>query len=166
MADTQIKINNHDISGLHRRFDRFIYEMVKSVSNSTSMMNEFDQNRLVSYLNAIRGYVAWIVSQPQLDLPETSPRFYTLDPSPTWDLVENEAIVDVIRMLEIARDEVINSQSARMSAGLNKFDESRLIAVISKVEAFIQNYIKVITPLDLPESSPMRVAATAGKVGV
>ena len=129
-------------------------------------MNAFDQVRLASYIGAIKAYVAWIVSQPQLDLPETSPRVYALDENPSYELVENEAVVDVVRMLELVRDEVVNSQSARQSSGLIGFDEKRLLAVINKVEAFLNTYIKEVTPLDLPESSPMRSAATGGKTGI
>lgn len=157
---------NHDVAGLHRRINRFIIEMIKSVSNSTSMMNEYDQKRLISYLSAIRAFVGWVVAQPQLDLPETSPRLFTLDPNPAWDLMENESVVDVIRMLEIARDEITHSQSSRASSGINKFDEARVLAVVAKIEEFLKNYIQTITPLDLPESSPMRPMTGPGRVGV
>jgi hypothetical protein len=157
---------NHDVAGLQRRINRFIYEMIKSVSNAGSLMNEYDKNRLSTYLTAIRAYVGWVVSQPQLDLPETSPRAITLDPNPTWELMENEAIIDVIRMLEIARDELVNSQASRASSGLNKFDEARILALVTKVEDFLTKYINVITPLDLPESTPMRAMTGAGQTGV
>lgn len=163
---TDILTYNHDVAGLQRRINRFIFEMIKSVSNSGSLMNDFDQNRLASYLAAIKGYVSFIVSQPQLDLPETSPRIIKLDPNPVWDLLENEAIIDVIRLLEIARDEVVNSQSSRNSSGLNKFDEARILSVVTKIEIFLNDYIKVVTPLDLPESSPMRVVTGPGLGGV
>lgn len=166
MAGEKVTVYNHDVAGLQRRINRFIVEMLKSVSNSGSMMNEFDQTRLSSYIGAIKAYVAWIVSQPQLDLPETSPRAYSLDENPTYDLVENESVVDVVRMLELVRDEVVHSQSARQSSGLIKFDEVRLLAVVNKVEAFLKTYIAEVTPLDLPESSPMRAAATGGKTGI
>lgn len=166
MAGEKVTVYNHDVAGLQRRINRFIVEMLKSVSNSGSLVNEFDQTRLSSYIGAIKAYTAWIVSQPHLDLPETSPRQYVLDENPTYDLVENESVVDVVRMLELVRDEVVNSQSARQSSGLIKFDEVRLLAVVNKVEAFLNTYIAQITPLDLPESSPMRAAATPGKSGV
>jgi site-specific recombinase XerC len=166
LGNEGLKVFNHDVAGLQRRINRFIYEMIKSVSNAGSLMNEFDQTRLATYLVAIRAYIGWVVSQPQLDLPETSPREYVLDPNPTYDMVENESIVDVVRMLELTRDEVVNSQSARNSSGLNKFDTARMLAVVDKVEAFLKNYIQTITPLDLPESSPMRAQSGPGRTGV
>lgn len=166
MAGEKEVVYNHDVAGIHRRLNRFIIEMIKSVSNAGSLMNEFDQTRLASYLSAIKAYVSWVVSQPNLDLPETSPRAYPLDANPVYDLVENESVVDVVRMLELVRDEVVNSQSARNAAGLTKFDEARLLAIVTKVENFLATYIAAVTPLDLPESSPMRVASTAGKTGI
>ena len=95
-------------------------------------------------------------AQPQLDLPETAPRSYQLDADPTVPLIENEAIRDTIVMLEVARDELINSQSARMPVGLLSFDSRRVSAVVDKVEAFLNSYIREVQPLDLPESSPSR----------
>lgn len=159
-------VYNHDVAGLHRRINRFIVECAKGVSNSVSQFTDYDQERLLSYLGAIRAYVNWVVSQPLLDLPETSPREYPLDGNPVWDVVENEAVVDVLRMLELVRDEIVNGQSARLSSSLVKFDVSRINAIVDKIEAFIRDYVATITPLDLPESSPMRAIATTGKTGV
>lgn len=165
-TDAGAIVYNHDVSGIQRRINRFIVEMIKSVSNASSLMNEYDQTRLGSYLAAIRAYVAWVTAQPQLDLPETSPRPIVLDANPTWDMIENESLVDVVRMLEIARDEIVNSQSARNASGLVKYDQARLLAIVEKVENMLTSYISKMEPLDLPESSPMRIASTAGKTGV
>lgn len=165
MATEKI-VYNPDVAGLHRRINRFIVEMSKSASNQMSLMSEFDQNRLASYLNAIRAYVGWVVSQPHLDLPESSPKEYPLDAEPVWNLVENEAIVDILRMLELAKEEMIFGQSARMSSGLISFDVTRLTAIVNKIEKFLFDYVKIITPLDLPESSPSRVISGPGNSGV
>jgi hypothetical protein len=99
-------------------------------------------------------------------LPETSPRAYTLEADPVVPLVENEALVDIIRMMELARDETTNGQSARMAAGLIKFDVSRIAAVIDKIDAFLSTYVAIVTPLDLPESSPARPVTSPGRTGV
>ena len=162
----QLVTYNHDVAGLHRRINRFIIEMVKSVSNSGSMVNDWDQQRLETYLGAVRSYVDWITSQPYLDLPETSPRLIALDANPVFEPLENESVTDVVRLMEIARDEIVDSQSARQSSGLISFDERRVLGVISKIEAFVQNYIKVVTPLDLPESTPMRSISGKGNTGI
>lgn len=166
MATNQYMVYNPDVAGLQRRINRFIIEMSKAASNQFSMMNDFDQTRLQTYLNAIRAYVAWVTSQPQLDLPETSPKTYVLDADPTYELVENESIIDILRMLEIARTEIVNGQSARMPSGFISFDVTRVLSVVDKIENFLNDYVKVITPLDLPESSPSRASSGPGNTGV
>jgi hypothetical protein len=159
-------VYNQDIRGLASRINRFIVEMMSAASANLAAVNEFDQARLQKYIDAIRTYQSWVLAQPQMDLPETSPRQYPLDPDPTIPTVENEAIRDVIVMLELARDELINSQSARHPTGMLGFDANRLGRVIDKVEAFLTTYIAVVQPLDLPESSPAQDMGPAGKSGV
>lgn len=159
-------VYNHDICGLHRRMNRFIEELVKSVSSSTSQVNSFDISRLQSYLGALRAYRDWVVAQPQLDLPESHPKQHELLADPEVPQLENESIGDVIRMMELAREELVNSQSARDPAGLNQFDLSRLTAVIDKIDAFLTSYVNVATPLDLPESSPQAALSGPGRKGV
>jgi len=159
-------VNNHDIAGLHARINRFIEELMKSVSSGTSQVNAFDQTRLGTYLDAVDTYHAWVVGQPHLDLPETHPRPIELEPDPEIVDVENENVNDTVRMLAIARDELTNSQSARDGSNLNKFDSSRLTAVIAKVRAFLTTYITAATPLDLPESSPQADQSGPGRKGI
>lgn len=159
-------VYNHDIVGIYNRVNRFVEELVKSVSSGVSQMNAFDQARLLSYLKNISTYLAWVTAQPQLDLPETHPRLYALPEAPEPVTVENEEVDDVVRMLLVARDEIINSQSARQGSGLIPFDASRFLAVVKKCEAFMADYVATVTPLDLPESSPTDPMSGGGKVGV
>jgi hypothetical protein len=119
-----------------------------------------------SYTNAIRSYVAWVVSVPLLDLPETGPRPVTLPTPPVIPAMENESMYDVAVLMELARDELTNSQSSRMSSNLMDFDRKRLIAVVDKIDNFISSYIATVTPLDLPESSPMTEVTGSGLGGV
>ena len=159
-------VYNQDVRGLASRINRFITELMLSSSANLANVSEFDAGRLESYIKAIRTYHDWVIGQPALDLPETAPRLYELDANPVVPLVENEAIRDTIVMLEVARDEVINSQSARMPVGLLSFDSDRISRVVDKVEAFLNAYIREVQPLDLPESSPQRAMAPTGKLGV
>jgi hypothetical protein len=159
-------VYNHDIAGLYRRLNRFINELVKSESAASSQVNTFDQARLQSYLDAIRTYQSWVVGQPALDLPETHPTEYQLEDAPVVPAMENESVWDVINLLVLTREELVNGQSARMASNLNEFDNTRLTAVIDKAQAFLTSYIQPTTPLDLPESSPMRELTGPGKTGV
>lgn len=159
-------IYNHDVAGLYDRCNRFLQEMHKSVSSSTSDMNLFDQNRLLSYLNAIRAYHAWVMGQPLLDLPETHPRQIALASPPELAEPESEIVQDIVRMITLGRDELVNSQSARDPASLNVFDSTRLTAIVDKIEAYITSYVQAVTPLDLPESSPLHQMTGPGRKGV
>lgn len=167
MADVNF-VYNHDVAGVYRRINRFIEEVAHSVSSSGSQMNDYDQTRLATYLDAIDSYLGWVRAQPQLDLPETHPRQYNLAAAPVVNDadVENESAIDVIRMLELARDELINGQSARLGSGLIRFDDARVTAVVEKARRFLEGYIATVTPLDLPESSPMRTMTVSGRGGV
>ena len=163
---SDLGVYNHDIVGLYNRMNRFLVELQKSQSSSLSKMVSFDQYRLVSYLDALDTYHAWVVGQPQLDLPETTPRFYSLEAGPEIVDTESEEVNDAVRLLVLARDELINSQSARQGSGMVSFDSVRLTAVIEKTRQFLVTYIQVATPLDQPESSPMKPVTGPGLGGV
>jgi len=165
MATTAI-VYNHDVQGLHRRINRFIVEAINAASNGVSMVSDADQSRMSTYLVAIKTYVAWVVSQPVLDLPETHPREYVLEENPAVPVIENESLLDLIHLFTLARDEMVNGQSGRMASGLIRFDNDRILAIIAKAESFLSDYVAIVTPLDLPESSPMHVLAGQGKKGV
>lgn len=159
-------VTNHDIVGLYNRMNRFLEEAYKSVSSAASEYNEFDMARSKSYLDAIDTYHDWVVAQPQLDLPETAPKEYALISPATIARVENESINDFIRIFEISRDELVNSQSARVAAGLLPFDSTRLRAITSKARLFLTTYVEPIAPLDMPESSPQAPSSGAGRGGI
>lgn len=157
---------NHDIVGLYNRINRFIKEAMKNASSNNSAVNGFDLNRLKSYLSAIRFYHDHVQAAPELDLPETTPRLYTLREAPVVPDMENESIADICRLLELGRDELINSQSARQGAKLISFDSDRLLQVVTKTEKFLSEYVEKATPLDLPESSPRAPVTGDGNVGI
>ncbi len=159
-------VYNHDIAGVCRRINHFIVELQFSVSGGVSEMNMFDQERLQTYLTALRTLRSWIVGQPQLDLPKTHPREIETGPNPVTDDIENESVRDVIYMMELCRDELVSSPSSRMPAGFNVFDDTRAMAMIDKIQNFLDDYIKVITPLDFPESTPVQPLTGPGATGV
>jgi hypothetical protein len=149
-------IFNHDLVGIWNRMNRFIRELQQATSANSSQMNTFDQVRLDSYLKGILAYVAWVASQPQLDLPKTSPRSYLLEAPVNPAPVENEEVNDLFHMFETARDELISSESARLPSGFVVFDQTRFVAVINKAQAFLGNYIATFTPMDMPEAGGMK----------
>ena len=164
-SGTEHQVLNHDVVGLHERINRFIIELQKSQSSNVSHMNSFDQARLGKYLTAIDTYHGWVTGQPQLDLPETTPRIYVLEDDPEILDTESEEVNDVVRLLCLARDELVGSQSSRQGSGLIGFDSGRLTAIVAKARAFLKGYIADITPLDQPESSPREVSTGPGSTG-
>lgn len=159
-------VYNSDIQGLHNRINRFIIEAMKSVSHASSLINEFDMQRIKQYLSALRYYHGYIMAQPRIDAPETTPKEYLLQDNPTVPPIENEMLKDIIRMFERMRDEMVSSQSARQAAGLIEFDSARLISYVSHTENYIAEYVLNAQPIDLPESSPMTAVSGPGQTGV
>lgn len=157
---------NTDIFSLVRRINRFIVEMTKSQSSAVSQTMPFDVTRVTSYTNSLRSYVAWVVAQPLLDLPETGPQWIDLPKSPEIPAMENESVYDICTLFEIMRDELANSQSARLSTNMIQHDHARFLAIVSKIENLVTQYIAVSEPLDLPESSPLAESTGVGRQGI
>lgn len=157
---------NTDVYGLVRRINRFIVEIMKSQSSGVSQTISFDVARARSYLAAVVSYHDWVVAQPSLDLPETGPTYIDLPAPPVVPLFENESLYDLCMLLEIAREELANSQSSQLSSNLISFDSQRLMAIIAKASKFITDYVTVIDPLDQPETSPMTPSTGKGIQGV
>ena len=166
MAEAKQVVYNHDIVGIYDRLNRFIEEVSKAVSSNVSLTNQFDILRLTTYLDATDRYHDWIKAQPQLDLPETSPKPYFLKDAPVEFEIENEDMDDMLRMLRLGRDEIVHSQSSRLGSGLIRQDSERLTAIIAKARTFLNDYIVPTQPLDFPESSPAQELSGAGRTGV
>jgi hypothetical protein len=156
---------NTDIHSICRRYNRFLVEVTKSQSSGISYTLPFDMQRLSTYISSMRAYLAFIVSQPLLDCPETGPTEMQLPENPTLPVLENESAADVLQLIEIARDEISNSQSSRMPTNLIRFDYERQVSYLDKIDNLIA-YILAQEPLDLPESSPQAAVTGPGNRGV
>ena len=156
---------NTDVHSIVRRYNRMIVEALKSQSSGVSFTMPFDTARMRSYVAAMKAYQMFVVSQPLLDCPETGPTELPLPPNPDIPMIENESAFDVCQLLEIARDEVANSQSSRMPTNLIKFDFDRQTSYLDKIGTLL-DYVGTSEPLDLPESSPMAPVSGAGQRGV
>ena len=159
-------VNNLDVAGVIRRLRRFKIETVKSASSALASVSLADFTRAKSYLSAVGAYMDWIVSQPHLDLPETAPKSIDLGDSEVNPMPENESLVDIIALYDALEVEIANSQSARMATGIISHDENRIRAILAKMEAFLDDYVSKVLPLDVPESSPLRPQTGPGRLGV
>ncbi len=158
-------VYNHDVASLVKRLRRFSVEMHKSVSSNVSSMSEADKGRLASYLGSAKAFKSWVISQPELDLPESSPAAQELGDTPLFSEPENldiDMIQQLMRNLEI---ELVNSQSARMPANLTVHDAGRFDVIVTKVENFLNDFVENQN-LDLPESSPRESMTGQGQLGV
>ena len=158
---------NHDVIHLYDYMSRFYIELAKSQSSPVSGMITADQARLERYITSIRQMVTFIQASPELDMPETHPRPYTLEVFPVEVNVENESINYLLRLIRASAVELTNSQSARWAARLQPFDQARFMSLIDKIEAYLNDIIRAnAVPLDLPESSPEAEQVTDGSTGV
>ena len=80
--------------------------------------------------------------------------------------MENDELDHVVRLLESARLEIINSQSGRMAAGLLPFDAARVTALVAKNRAWLTTFVAERSPMDLPETSPQQLITGSGSGGV
>ena len=161
MANT----SNHDVLGLDNRVGRFIKEVQDSGSGNTSQYAEADKTRLKTYTNAILVYIDWVTAQPILDLPETFPTAYEFDPVHASKKMENEMVNDVQNIMLALQGEIRSSQSSSAPSNYLNHDVNRWRMVVEKLDNYIDNYANTVTPLDLPESSPMNPGVTPGLGG-
>lgn len=161
------EVMNQDVAGLAERTDEVIYEVAKSQSANLTDLRPFDRTRINEYIEMLKRYAAWVVAAPDVDLPETHPRAYSIKfISEGVDMdIENKALRDLIRMFQAIITELTNSQSARAASGLTVHDKRRFDLVIQKVEAFLDDYVAQTQPLDMPESAPSSDAVGAGFTG-
>lgn len=161
MAD----VNNQDINGLYARIHRYMREVYKSTSSGLNSITSADMIRWKAYLGHVSGLHAWAVGEPELDLPETHPKIYTLEEKTVFEIVNNEAVNDFLNMLENTNDALANASSARNAAGLSAPDSKRFTDNITKCNSFL-DYVASSTPQDLPETSPDAVSSGAGTTGI
>lgn len=161
-----VKVFNQDVLLFVQGVNRYIEEMTHAQSANVSGLTPADRSRLLSYVGAMRKLRDWVKAQPILDLPETHPRQFDLEPEPLVPELENDAISMVVRMLEAMRTELVNSASARLASTFITHDELRVTALIDKIESFVKTYIDGTEPLDLPESSPQEAPALPGRTGI
>ena len=161
-----MKVLNFEIAGMIRRLRRFRYENVKAVSSSLAAVSEADFLRAKSYLDAVDKYIAYVITQEPLDLPESSPYEIDLGEAEVLPMPENESLADILVMYDMFETEIGNSQSSRQASGFISHDIKRMNAMITKMRGFLDTYVSSTLPLDLPESAPFRPTTGAGRTGV
>lgn len=145
--------SNIDIAALHARILRFVTELHHAVSRKSALANPFDMVRTKAALDAIDSLHAFVIGEPAIDVVDTE-LLWTLGEMLPWEEFESEVINDLIRMYTILEHELVKSNSVSMISGLTPYDSARLTAMVERIRRFIIDYVEVVTPLDLPGSTP------------
>jgi len=159
-------IYNLDCTYVADKIARYAGEVMHSVSAGVAFVNEFDMARLMNYLTDLDSAVAYIIAQPQIDLPESHPMMQPIEPFPSVVNMESDEWDHVVRLLRAGYIELVNSQSARLGAGLLPFDAKRVTSLVAKCRAWLTDYVAQRMPMDLPETSPQNLMPAQGRLGV
>lgn len=147
------------------RINRYITELQKSQSSNINGAIPFDMARTRSYIAAQVKALETIAALPLVDTPETGPTLLPLPAPPTIIYTENDTINLLVQWLEISRDELTNSASARRPCGIEKFDFDRAMSYLGRM-AQLCDYQGAVDPLDMPESTPREDVTPAGALGI
>lgn len=148
-----MKVLSQDIAFLVKRSRVLREEMKKAVSNNTNFISGPDRIRIDSYFKALTDFKAWIVAQPFMDLPKTSPREYDLGESPIVPELENLDAMVILELMKTLEEEIAYSQSSRMTSGMIDQDSTRWDLNVLKIEKFLLEYVDKNSPLDRPDSA-------------
>lgn len=143
-----------------------IGEGVLASTANISGYGKHDMKRSLSYITDMRGYLAYVVDDPEPDYVETYPHLYNLSAPAVVPEMDNDAMLEYLGIIEAARDEMVSSQSSRRAVGLISFDLERQIAYLDKAQKFLEDYAQKLLPIDLPKTSPRNPITGAGKTGV
>lgn len=160
------EIRNLDLVYLADKVARYAFEVLYSASSDMAFTSAFDIERMAAYLGDMKAAIAHFNEAPLMDRVESHPMSHPIKPFPEIRDMESDELDHVVRMLQATYVEIINSQSARIGNGLAPFDTRRLLALVTKVEKWLTDYVKTRQPMDLPESTPMQAPVLAGNLGV
>jgi hypothetical protein len=144
---------SQDVYFLLKRFRLLQRSIINAVSNNTNSISEPDMKRITDYIKAIKDLKAWIMGQPLLDLPKTSPIVYKLSEPVVVPEMENLDAMILLELMRTADLEMRNSVSSRQTTGIVSHDSVRFDSIILKAEKFLVDFIAKNSPLDIPDSS-------------
>ena len=146
---------SQDIYFLLKRFRLLQNSIINAVSNNTNYIAGPDRIRIDAYLKAVKDLKAWIVSQPFMDLPQTSPNGYgdRLGNAVLIPEMENLDAMVILELMVTADIELRKSQSSRQSTGMISDDSARWDKNILKIEKFLTDFVDQNSPVDRPDST-------------
>ena len=151
-AVTQIR--NNDLVGAVERIDIAVAELARSESADSGGSQVFDRTRIDMYNKQIDEYMDYVVAVTgKVDIPHTYPTNYPIDYiSNSLDVdITNKAMRDLIRIYLQMMEQLSKSGSAGWSNGIQTHDYSRYVMIRDKIQSFLNDYVDVVTPIDMPE---------------
>ena len=141
---------------------RYVKEMSLMGSADVSGMDEFDLERIRSFVGAMKLKRTFVDSDPHRDLVETKGDTYPLADIVELPKMEDRAMYDMCHQLNVMRKELRRSSSTRQNDGLNQFDARRWDGNMARFENYLNNYVLEATPLDTPLTSPIEQTTGVG----
>ncbi len=146
---------NQDIYGLDNMLIRQMIEMVTSVSAEVQTILPPDRARLDAYIAALDSYRLWMVNATPVDYPATYKLYYCLSKIPDPIYIPSAPYRDLVNQLTVMKGELILSQSSRMSAGLLPQDNDRFVSYLSRMQAYLTDYVDKAAPNDHPRTTEL-----------
>lgn len=170
-ANPVTEVYNWECAGMIRRVNAVIIELAESQSAASNQFYPADLIRVKDqYIPMLRRYRDNMVATPLMDFPKTHPdSTFPVDRINNRyvnDTMQNNSIIDMVRMLELLRDSLAHSDTARSSSSIVSHDKVRFDAVIDRLELFVDEYVVPTQPIDMPESGPAALMPKAGVTGI
>ena len=147
-------IRNNDLVGAVERIDICVAELARSESADSGGAQIFDRARIDMYNRQIDEYMNYVVAQTgKVDVPHTYPTYYDIDYISNELNVDitNKAMRDLLRLYLQMMEQLSKSGSAGWSNGIQQHDYGRYVLIRDKIQAFLTDYVDVVTPVDMPE---------------
>lgn len=149
----------------YAKMNRWIIEVNRCNSANGNNVYAPDLIRWKTYVSEWRAMIGMIAKIGDMDVPKTGSVFLQLRPPPQIQYVENDQVNLFVQWLEVARDELLNSESSRRISGMAEPDVKRQAEYWTHAEEIIA-YIEATQPRDLTESAPREAAVDPSLTGV
>ena len=149
-------VTNSDVAALVHRLSAFRKNALECDSAKVPDVNEYDQRRLYALLERIDKLIHFIYSHGPLDFVNTDTMTATIDymGAESNTHISNSELSELAAMAYRGMELLVECDSARTSNGLLAYDHERLVALVTRMFLFMQEYIQVVQPLDAPASQP------------
>jgi len=159
MAESQtqtVEVRNTDVKWVVDHIKVFVRQMEKSSSARHWGMNTDDQKRAKQYIDRTIKAIEHVISQPDMDTPQTDPESLDILPLPSAEEIVSPAVRRLVRYFRIMHNELVRSQSAQQSGGLSNPDVARARNYMARATNLIDTYVAGEEAMDIPEGTELQ----------